>query len=111
MVSTVLWPFERLGQPRRFALDEWVCWGLDRLQDAYSDGSIQIEGPVDELREFWADVIREPGHIEMYDRIMEFTAWVIPRRRGQRHLWGSSACTGLMRVVDEVAATSWEGPQ
>jgi hypothetical protein len=51
-----------------------TSWGLDRLRDAYSDGSIQIEGPVEELREFWADVIREPDHIEMYDRIMEFTA-------------------------------------
>lgn len=48
--------------------------GLNDLQDAYADGSVQIEGSVDELREFWADVIRKPGHIEMYDRIREFTA-------------------------------------
>lgn len=50
-----------------------TSWGLNQLQDAYDDGSIQIEGAIDELREFWADVIRQPGHIEMYDRIMEFT--------------------------------------
>jgi len=51
-----------------------TSWGLDRLQDGYTDGSIQITGKVDELREFWADVIREPGHIDMYDQIMEITA-------------------------------------
>ena len=49
-------------------------WGWDSLQDAYADGRVQITGPVDELREFWADVIREPAHMEMYDKIVEFTA-------------------------------------
>ena len=49
-------------------------WGLTRLVDGYADGSIHIEGEVDELREFWADVIRKPGHAEMYDQIMEITA-------------------------------------
>ena len=48
--------------------------GLDRVAQAYEDGSLAIEGDVEAIREAWADAIRARDYLEVYDAIAALTA-------------------------------------
>ena len=48
--------------------------GLNRLSEAFDDGSLAIEGDVEAIREAWADAIRARDYLEVYDAIAALTA-------------------------------------
>jgi hypothetical protein len=49
-------------------------WNLERLREGYRSGSIEIEGDIDLIPEWWTEAVGNPDELAMYDEIMMVTA-------------------------------------
>lgn len=48
-------------------------WNLQRLRDAYADGSLEVDGDLELIPEWWQEVVTHPAEMMMYDEIMMVT--------------------------------------